>query len=138
MNGIHVEHLTKSYGGKTVLADVSFDAAPGRVTCIIAPSGTGKTTLLRILLGLEQADGGTVRLPEGCRWSVVFQEDRLLEGLDAMENLRFVLGPALDKDRAQALLAELAPFTEGMEPQNGKAAYYICKDGACSLPVTEL
>ena len=37
-----------------------------------------------------------------------------------------------------ALLAELAPFTEGMEPQNGKAAYYICKDGACSLPVTEL
>ena len=46
---------------------------------------------------------------------------------------------ALKKSPANAaLLAELAPFTEGMEPQNGKAAYYICKDGACSLPVTEL
>ena len=46
---------------------------------------------------------------------------------------------ALKKSPANAaLLTELAPFTEGMEPQNGKAAYYICKDGSCSLPVTEL
>ena len=37
-----------------------------------------------------------------------------------------------------ALLAELAPFTAGMEPQAGKGACYICRDGACSLPVTEL
>jgi hypothetical protein len=35
-------------------------------------------------------------------------------------------------------LAELAPFTAAMEPQNGKAACYICKDGACSLPVTDI
>lgn len=61
------------------------------------------------------------------------------------EELEAVLGhyapelTALKKSPANAaLLAELAPFTEGMEPQNGKAAYYICKDGACSLPVTEL
>ena len=61
------------------------------------------------------------------------------------ETLEAVLGhyapelTALKKSPANAaLLAELAPFTEGMEPQNGKAAYYICKDGACSLPVTEL
>ena len=46
---------------------------------------------------------------------------------------------ALKKSPANAaLLAELAPFTEGMEPQNGKAAYYICQNGSCSLPVTEL
>ena len=61
------------------------------------------------------------------------------------EELEAVLGhyapelTALKKSPANAaLLAELAPFTEGMEPQNGKAAYYICKDGACSLPATEL
>jgi uncharacterized protein YyaL (SSP411 family) len=35
-----------------------------------------------------------------------------------------------------ARLAEIAPFTAQMQPQNGKAAYYICKDGTCSLPVT--
>ena len=40
-------------------------------------------------------------------------------------------------DNAGAL-AEAAPFTAGMQPQNGKAAYYICSGGTCSLPVTEI
>ena len=113
---IHIENLCKSYGGSPVLKNVSFTAGPG-VTCIMAPSGSGKTTLLRILLGLERPDSGTVGLPEKCRWSAVFQEDRLLEGLDAMGNLRFVLGSALDEAAALALLAEL-----GLENAVGKPA----------------
>ena len=104
---VHIEHLCKAYDGKSVLENVSFTTAAGRVTCIMAPSGRGKTTLLRILLGLERADSGTVTLPEHCRWSAVFQEDRLLEHLDAMGNLRFVLGGALDGAAAGRLLAEL-------------------------------
>ena len=116
MTDIFAEHLMKSYDGKTVLSDVTFTAAAGRVTCIMAPSGRGKTTLLRILMGLERPDSGTVRLPEKCRWSAVFQEDRLLEGLDAMENLRFVLGPSLDRERAEALLTEL-----GLDSRDEKA-----------------
>ena len=104
---IHIENLCKSYGGSPVLQNVSFTAGPG-VTCIMAPSGSGKTTLLRIiLLGLERADSGTVTLPEHCRWSAVFQEGRLLEHLDAMGNLRFVLGGALDGAAAGRPLAEL-------------------------------
>ena len=113
---IHIENLCKSYGGSPVLKNVSFTAGPG-VTCIMAPSGSGKTTLLRILLGLERPDSGTVGLPEKCRWSAVFQEDRLLDGLDAMGNLRFVLGSALDEAAALALLAEL-----GLEDAVGKPA----------------
>ena len=42
-----------------------------------------------------------------CRWAAVFQEDRLLEHLNAADNLRFVLGPAYDAVRAEALLCEL-------------------------------
>lgn len=116
MSIITVEHLWKRYGGETVLQDVSFTAPAGRVTCVMAPSGTGKTTLLRVLLGLEQPDRGTVSVPEHCRWSAVFQEDRLLEGLDAMGNLRFVLGGALREDRAAALLAELGLGDVGEKP----------------------
>ena len=116
MTDIVAEHLCKTYGGKAVLDDVTFTAAAGRVTYVMAPSDTGKTTLLRILLGLERPDSGTLRLPPHCRWSAVFQEDRLLEGLDAMGNLRFVLGPALDEADALALLAEL-----GLEDTAGKA-----------------
>lgn len=100
---VRVEQLSKSYDGVPVLENVTFTAAEG-VTCVMAPSGTGKTTLLRILLGLERPDSGAVTR---CRWSAVFQEDRLLEQLDAMENLRFVLGGDLDEAAANALLEQL-------------------------------
>ena len=100
---IRVEYLCKAYDGISVLQDVSFTAKNG-VTCIMAPSGTGKTTLLRILLGLEKADSGTV---SRCRWSAVFQEDRLLPHLNAMENLRFVLGEKADEAAALSLLEAL-------------------------------
>ena len=106
MMELRVENLCKSYHGRPVLQNVSLTAGDG-VTCVMAPSGAGKTTLLRILLGLERADGGTVLGAEGCRWAAVFQEDRLLEHLDALGNLRFVLGGDLDAARACALLEEL-------------------------------
>ena len=100
---VRVEKLCKHYNGIPVLQDVTFTVGVG-VTCIMAPSGTGKTTLLRILLGLEQPDSGRVTR---CSWSAVFQEDRLLEPLDAMENLRFILGSSLDERCAMALLERL-------------------------------
>lgn len=115
MTEIRVEHLNKSYGDQTVLNDVSFTVTGERPLCVMAPSGTGKTTLLRILLGLERPDSGTVSLPENCRWAAAFQEDRLLEHLNAADNLRFVLGTAWDAERAAALLRAL-----GLDPEDGK------------------
>ena len=100
-----VRNLSKSYDGRAVLENVSFTAPVG-LTRIAGNSGIGKTTLLRILLGLERADGGEVA-PKNLRWAAVFQEDRLLEGLDAAGNLRFVLGAAYDDSRAKALLGAL-------------------------------
>ena len=102
---LFVENLCKSYDGRPVLDRVSFTAETG-ITRIAGSSGIGKTTLLRILLGLEPADGGSTNA--GCfRWAAVFQEDRLLGHLDAADNLRFALGSACDEAAARALLAEL-------------------------------
>ena len=110
---IVVRHLCKSFGDKAVLRDVTFTAGPG-ITAVMAPSGTGKTTLLRILLGLERADSGTVEGLAGKQLSAVFQEDRLLEHLSAEGNLRFVLGRAYDPDAARVLLTRLdLPDTGG-------------------------
>ncbi|SFP34260.1 NitT/TauT family transport system ATP-binding protein [Oscillibacter sp. PC13] len=111
---IKVENLCKSYDGVQVLKNVSFTAGPG-VTCVMAPSGAGKTTLLRILLGLERPDSGNVRGTAEGRFAAVFQEDRLLEQLDAMENLGFVLGGELNQAGAESLLAEL-----GLSGEHGK------------------
>ena len=116
MTKITAERLCKAYGGECVLQNVSLTASAERITCIMAPSGAGKTTLLRILLGLERPDSGVVRCPKNCRWAAVFQEDRLLEQLDAMENLRFVLGAALDEAAAAALLSELGLEDTGRKP----------------------
>ena len=112
---IAVKHLCKSFGGRTVLRDLTFTAGPG-ITAVMAPSGTGKTTLLRILLGLERPDSGTVEGLAGKRLSAVFQEDRLLEHLSADGNLRFVLGRAYDPAAARALLDRLGLPDTGSQP----------------------
>ena len=108
---MRIEHLSKSYDQQTVLRDISFRLEQG-VTCLMAPSGSGKTTLLRILLGLETADSGSIS-DAPARWGVLFQEDRLLESLNAMDNLRFAAGAALEESAAQALLDRLGLGQEG-------------------------
>ena len=105
MMELRVEHLCKHYGENAVLDDISFTARIG-VTRLLGPSGIGKTTLLRVLLGLEPPDSGTVN-GDKFRWTAVFQENCLLEGLDAEGNLRFVLGANYNAAAAQALLEEL-------------------------------
>ena len=110
---MEVQKLCKSYDDRPVLQNVSFAAENG-VTALWGPSGAGKTTLLRILMGLEVPDSGTLSGTD-VRWSAVFQEDRLLPGLDAMENLRFVLGPDMDNDAAAAQLRAL-----GLDPSPGQ------------------
>ena len=111
---MEVKDLCKAYHGRPVLQNLSFAAGAG-ITVIWAPSGAGKTTLLRLLLGLEKPDSGQLVGTDIC-WSAVFQEDRLLEGLDAAGNLRFALGTAYDAGAAEAMLEELGLADVGSKP----------------------
>ncbi|SHN87875.1 NitT/TauT family transport system ATP-binding protein [Desulfitobacterium chlororespirans DSM 11544] len=87
---IILDRLCKSYGENQVLSNFSALIPRGRTTCIMAPSGRGKTTLLRILMGLEGSDSGAVSGLAGLRRSAVFQEDRLCENLSPVANIRLV------------------------------------------------
>ena len=103
-----VSHITKAYGEKTVLEDVSLTFESGGRYRISGPSGRGKTTLLRLILGLEKPQSGTVTgIPD--RKAAVFQEDRLLEGYTALENLRFVTGRQYTTMELSGLLRRLLP-----------------------------
>lgn len=59
--------LSKSYGGRRILADVTFEAAAGEIVALVGPNGAGKTTILRCLVGTETADEGSVDL-DGVAW----------------------------------------------------------------------
>ena len=83
--------LSKSFGEKTVLSHLSARFPQGECTGVMGPSGRGKTTLFQILLGLTPPDSGKIEGLDGLRCSAVFQEERLLEGLSALDNVAFVL-----------------------------------------------
>jgi ABC-2 type transport system ATP-binding protein len=67
---IEIKQLNKSFGSKRVLKDVSFSAIPGQVTSFLAPNGSGKTTTMRILLGLEKPTSGLALL-NGAEYSTM-------------------------------------------------------------------
>lgn len=101
-----IQHLCKSFDGKVVLDHVSLTLESGGTACLMAPSGRGKTTLLRCIVGLEAPDSGQITdLPE--RIAYVFQEDRLCDGFSAVDNIRLVTGKALGEGEIRRHLEEL-------------------------------
>ena len=129
--------VTKSYDGQPVLSDLSLEFSARTFYCLMAPSGNGKTTLFRLILGLEKPDSGvilfgtsagntgnndikassgTVSKSDLCRIrgvrpliSAVFQENRLLECYTAIENLRFALGKQYSSEALTTYLLRLLP-----------------------------
>ena len=57
---IEIRNITKSYGEREILKDISFDINEGEIISIVGPSGTGKSTLLRIICGILDEDGGSI------------------------------------------------------------------------------
>lgn len=100
---IKIEGVSKSYGEKTVLDNINMEIEDGKCTAIMGPSGVGKTTLLRIVAGLEQPDAGTVTGIGDRKKSFVFQENRLFEHASVRENLLCVTS---DVGKAEAILTE--------------------------------
>ncbi len=84
------KNLTKSYSGKPVLDRWNATIPDRGITAIMGPSGIGKTTLFRLLTGLEKADDGQITGLGEKKLSVVFQEDRLFPQLTVYENLEIV------------------------------------------------
>lgn len=102
---ITLTNVTKSFGGKTVLRNLSLTINPGEFVCMVGPSGAGKTTLIHLLLGAEPIDSGRMEV-DGVdlhdipapvlqlyrrRVGIVFQDDKLLPNRTVEENIAFPL-----------------------------------------------
>ncbi len=133
MEQIIIKSLSKSYGSLNVLKNVDLALDRGKTYCLMSPSGTGKTTLFRILMGLEKADEGDIIWNSGSgarsgtdtdadadtsrplRISAVFQEDRLCPSFSPLENVMMVQKKRasgiseLSRDEIRAAMCRLLP-----------------------------
>lgn len=87
---IEVKNIYKSFGDNTVLCGFNAEFPKGVPCFLTGATGKGKTTLLRIITGLEKADKGKVVLNDIKGFGVVFQEDRLFEKLSIERNIKYV------------------------------------------------
>jgi NitT/TauT family transport system ATP-binding protein len=87
MNTIEFQNVSKLYPGeqRPALKDVSFSVEEGEFVCIIGASGCGKTTVLKLIAGLEEATGGEVKKPE--KVAMAFQLGALFPWLTVFENV---------------------------------------------------
>ncbi|MGA7912598.1 MAG: ABC transporter ATP-binding protein [Candidatus Dormiibacterota bacterium] len=117
---VRLEDLSRRYGGVTALNGLSLTIAPGELVALLGPSGCGKTTALRLVAGLEEADGGRVvfggkdvtGLPANKRdVGMVFQAYSLFPHMTALQNVAFGLQlrrkPADEQRRRAAEVLEL-------------------------------
>lgn len=111
--------ITKSYGSRRVLDDVTFTVSPGRLTGFVGGNGAGKTTTMRIVLGLLSSDGGSVALDgapltaaERRRFGYMPEERGLYPKMKVLEQIVYLArlhgyGKAESTSRATELLTEL-------------------------------
>ena len=103
---VAASHISKSFGRLRVLDDISFELKRGKITCVLGSSGCGKTTLLKIVGGLEKASKGNVitelELP-GKSVGYMSQEDSLLPWKTAEQNVLFAMELTGLKNHRQAM-----------------------------------
>jgi len=96
MPSVQFEHVTKRFGGTTVVEDFNLEVADGELLVLVGGSGSGKTTILRMLAGLEEVTEGTIRIderdvtalaPRARDVAMVFQDYGLYPHMTVRENL---------------------------------------------------
>jgi len=101
---IQIKELIKKYGDRTIIDKLSFDFSDGESYIISGSSGTGKTTLLEILAGIDKDISGEVT---NVKSSIAFQGGNLLPRLTVLQNLMLAANTGADKEKAIRLLNEL-------------------------------
>ena len=106
---IIITDLCKTFDDNEVLKNVNITLKDNSIYCLMGTSGIGKTTLLRILMGLEHADSGSISGIDIKSISCMFQEARLIHDLSAIDNVRIVLRGKNNRDEISNNLLSILP-----------------------------
>ncbi len=101
---IRVDIQSKSFGASPVLGQISFEIVKGETVALVGPSGIGKSTILRIVAGIDTDFRGRIDRPDSI--AIVFQEPTLLLWRSVRDNLRIV-HPELDRRAVEAALDQV-------------------------------
>jgi sulfonate transport system ATP-binding protein len=102
---VRVRGVCRAFDGRTVLDSIDLDIDDGQIVALLGRSGTGKSTLLRILAGLDDGYTGDITRPD--RVAVAFQEPRLLPWKRVADNVRLGLAGGDARSRAESALGEV-------------------------------
>ncbi|MDE6476525.1 MAG: ABC transporter ATP-binding protein [Erysipelotrichaceae bacterium] len=124
-----VRNLCKSFDEKKVLNDISFDVKKGEFLSVLGLSGCGKTTLLRILIGLEKQDSGAILMgekdisslcPNERGMGIIFQNYALFPNMSVLENVEYTLKLRADTKARSREIAMKTLIQLGMEEHINK------------------
>ena len=88
--GIEVRNLTKSFDNKKIIDNISFKVEEGKILSIVGFSGSGKSTVLKLISGLIEKDSGEI-ITTGGDVAMVFQYSALFDSLNVFDNISFAL-----------------------------------------------
>lgn len=127
MSAVRFDHVSKAFGAQTILDDISFEVAPATAFCLLGRSGTGKSVMLRHIVGLVRPDSGRVFIEDqditalagrelaGVRkhMGFLFQSSALFDSMSVGDNVAFPMRRHTDwpdasiRERAQQKLADV-------------------------------
>ncbi|MEY4288333.1 MAG: hypothetical protein RLZZ30_421 [Bacteroidota bacterium] len=87
MNFLSIENLTKSYGERMIFADLTFGIDQGQKVAIVAKNGSGKTTMMRCIMGIEPVDSGKVTFRKDIRVAFMEQTENMREDQSILESI---------------------------------------------------
>lgn len=93
MNYLSVEHISKSYGDQILFEDLNFGIEKGQKVALVARNGAGKSSLFKILVGLDTPDGGIISYNREVRIGFLAQEHGLDDNLTILENIFIAKNP---------------------------------------------
>ena len=138
---IEADELTKGFGDRLLIEDLTFKLPPGGIVGIIGPNGAGKTTLFRMIIGQEKPDAGTLRVGETVKLGYV---DQSRDSLDANKTVWEEISGGIDeielgKRKMQA--APMSPPSTSRAPTSRRrsasspaASATACTSPRCSSP----
>lgn len=109
---IKLLNINKQFNNKPVIKDLSLSFPVGRISCLMGSSGIGKTTLINLIMGLEKPDSGEIIGLEDKIISPVFQEDRLIEHWDTINNIKLVCPKEVSDKDIEAELSKVGLYED--------------------------